>query len=43
MKDLQPMGSKRLRILYSFPDDLGSPGIGMTAWYQVTGLVGEGV
>ena len=27
----------RMRVLYSFPDRLGSPGIGMTAFHQVTG------
>jgi len=32
-----------LRVLYSFPLRLGTPGVGMTAWYQVTGLLGEGV
>ena len=37
------MSSKTLRVLYSFPDDIGSAGIGATAWYQVTGLAQEGV
>jgi glycosyltransferase involved in cell wall biosynthesis len=31
-----------LRILYSFPDTLGAPGIGTTAWNHVRGLVGIG-
>lgn len=32
-----------IRVLYSFPLRLGIPGIGMTAWYQVWGLLREGV
>jgi hypothetical protein len=32
-----------LRILYSFPLRFGTPGIGRTAWYQVRGLLHEGV
>src|SRR3712207_7615074 len=32
----------RLRVLYSFPDILGKPGIGMTAFHQVQGLVDAG-
>jgi len=32
-----------LRVLYSFPLRLGISGIGMTAWYQVSGLLREGV
>jgi glycosyltransferase involved in cell wall biosynthesis len=32
----------RLRVLYSFPDTLGAPGIGTTAWNQVESLVGLG-
>jgi glycosyltransferase involved in cell wall biosynthesis len=32
----------RLRVLYSFPDTLGAPGIGTTAWNQVRSLVGLG-
>lgn len=31
-----------LRILYSFPDTLGAPGIGTTAWNQARTLVGLG-
>jgi glycosyltransferase involved in cell wall biosynthesis len=31
-----------LRVLYSFPTRLGTPGIGSTAWYQVAGLVEQG-
>jgi glycosyltransferase involved in cell wall biosynthesis len=37
------MSSKTLRVLYSFPDDIGSPGIGTTAWYQVTGSAQQGI
>jgi glycosyltransferase involved in cell wall biosynthesis len=37
------MATKPLRILYSFPDRIGSPGIGTTAWYQVTELAKAGV
>lgn len=33
----------RLRVLYSFAGRVGRPGIGITAWHQVRGLVGEGV
>jgi len=32
-----------ITVLYSFPKRIGTVGIGMTAWYQVTGLVGQGV
>src|SRR4051794_39790132 len=32
-----------MRVLYSFPTRLGTPGIGTTAWYQVTGLAEHGV
>jgi len=32
-----------MRVLYSFPLRLGTPGIGMTAWYQVSGLLREGI
>ena len=31
-----------LRIVYSFADTLGAPGIGTTAWNQAAGLVGLG-
>ena len=31
-----------LRVLYSFPHPLGSPGIGRTAWHQVDELVSAG-
>lgn len=31
-----------LRVLYSFPHPLGGPGIGTTAWHQVSGLVDRG-
>jgi glycosyltransferase involved in cell wall biosynthesis len=31
-----------LRVLYSFPDTLGAPGIGTTAWNQVQSLIGLG-
>lgn len=34
--------STPLRVLYSFPDTLGAPGIGTTAWNQVQSLVGLG-
>lgn len=33
----------KMRVLYSFPLRLGTPGIGMTAWYQVWGLLRKGV
>lgn len=32
-----------LGVLYSFSDRLGEAGIGMTAWHQITGLIGQGV
>jgi glycosyltransferase involved in cell wall biosynthesis len=32
-----------LRVLYSFPTRLGTPGIGTTAWHQIEGLAGAGV
>jgi glycosyltransferase involved in cell wall biosynthesis len=32
-------GSDRLRVLYSFPDMLGAPGIGTTAWGQIDSLL----
>jgi glycosyltransferase involved in cell wall biosynthesis len=32
-----------MRVLYSFPQRLGTPGIGMTAWHQVQGLAELGV
>jgi len=38
MAERQP----RLRVLYSFPHPLGSPGIGRTAWHQVDELVAAG-
>jgi D-inositol-3-phosphate glycosyltransferase len=34
--------STPLRVLYSFPDTLGAPGIGTTAWNQVQSLIGLG-
>jgi glycosyltransferase involved in cell wall biosynthesis len=34
--------ARPLRILYSFPDTLGAPGIGTTAWNQARTLVGLG-
>jgi glycosyltransferase involved in cell wall biosynthesis len=34
--------SDRLRVAFSFPDTLGAPGIGTTAWNQVQGLIGLG-
>ena len=34
--------STPLRVLYSFPDTLGAPGIGTTAWNQVRSLIGLG-
>jgi len=34
---------KPLKVLYSFPLRIGIVGPGMTAWHQVTGLVGQGV
>ncbi len=33
----------KMRVLYSFPLRMGTSGIGMTAWYQVWGLLREGV
>lgn len=33
----------KIHVLYSFPLRLGITGIGMTAWYQVWGLLREGV
>jgi glycosyltransferase involved in cell wall biosynthesis len=32
-----------MRLLYSFPDEIGRPGIGTTALHQVRGLAEEGV
>ena len=32
-----------LRVLYSFPNRIGTVGIGMTAWHQVSGLIAQGV
>ena len=32
-----------MRVLYSFPDGLGAPGIGTTARHQVEGLLARGV
>ena len=34
---------QNMKILYSFPLRLGRPGIGMTAWHQVNGLIKQGV
>ena len=31
-----------INVLYSFPLRLGTPGTGMTGWYQVTGLLSQG-
>ena len=31
-----------LRVLYSFPTRLGTPGIGTTAWHQVAGAIEQG-
>jgi glycosyltransferase involved in cell wall biosynthesis len=31
-----------LRVLYTFPTRLGTPGIGTTAWHQVAGLIEQG-
>ena len=31
-----------MRVLYSFPDTVGAPGIGTTAYHQVRGLVEQG-
>jgi glycosyltransferase involved in cell wall biosynthesis len=33
----------KINVLYSFPLRLGTPGIGMTAWHQVCGLLREDV
>lgn len=33
----------KINVLYSFPLRLGTIGTGMTAWHQVTGLLGQGV
>jgi glycosyltransferase involved in cell wall biosynthesis len=35
-------GPTGLRVLYSFPDTLGAPGIGTTAWSQIRELIGLG-
>lgn len=35
-------GPSGLRVLYSFPDTLGAPGIGTTAWNQIRELIGLG-
>ena len=32
-----------MRVLYSFPTRLGTPGIGTTAWHQAAGLADQGV
>lgn len=32
-----------IHVLYSFPFRLGIAGIGMTAWYQITGLLNQGM
>src|SRR5689334_19583783 len=32
-----------MRLLYSFPDEIGRPGIGTTALHQVRGLAEEGI
>jgi D-inositol-3-phosphate glycosyltransferase len=32
-----------MRVLYSFPDTLGAPGIGTTARHQVEGLIAQGL
>jgi glycosyltransferase involved in cell wall biosynthesis len=32
-----------MRVLYSFPDTLGAPGIGTTARHQVEGLLAQGI
>jgi D-inositol-3-phosphate glycosyltransferase len=37
------VGDKCLRVLYSFPNPLGGPRIGYTAWQQVRGLAEAGV
>ncbi len=33
----------KINVLYSFPLRLGTPGTGMTAWHQVTGLLRQGI
>jgi glycosyltransferase involved in cell wall biosynthesis len=32
-----------LRVLYSFPDAVGKPGIGTTAYHQIQGVIDQGV
>ncbi len=34
---------KKLNVLYSFPLRIGTSGTGMTAWYQVTGLINKNI
>ena len=45
LRQLHPANasSRMPRVLFSFPTRIGSPGIGLTAWHQVTGLAREGV
>jgi glycosyltransferase involved in cell wall biosynthesis len=33
----------KIRVLYSFPLRMGIPGIGMTAWYQVSSLLNQDI
>lgn len=37
-----PGHGESLRVLYSFPHPMGGPGIGTTAWHQVSGLARAG-
>ena len=39
----RPRATRLMRVLYSFPTRLGTPGIGTTAWHQVAGLAEHGV
>ncbi|HXV33338.1 MAG TPA: glycosyltransferase family 4 protein [Gaiellaceae bacterium] len=39
---MESLNTDALRILYSFPDTLGEPGIGAAAWYYVEGLARRG-
>jgi glycosyltransferase involved in cell wall biosynthesis len=40
--ETSPPPNRKLRLLYSFPDTLGAPGIGTTAYHQAQGLIERG-
>jgi glycosyltransferase involved in cell wall biosynthesis len=40
--ETHPPPNRKLRLLYSFPDTLGAPGIGTTAYHQARGLIDRG-